>query len=147
MCLFLTYSIVYQSKIDTPSDSDKPGSLYAEIDRHPENYYVLDPTTAKDFIKNTENYLHPLWGINSSFLNNVDSFGLLHNKDAMFRHYLPDNIYNAVLSNKKIYVIDNYITFRKEQYFKTHYINDDVNVIYSQVDDKNEYKIYFVTTQ
>ncbi len=147
MCLFLTYSIVYQSKIDTPSDSDKPGSLYAEIDRHPENYYVLDPTTAKDFIKNTENYLHPLWGINGSFLNNVDSFGFLHNKDAMFRHYLPDNIYNAVLSNKKIYVIDNYITFRKEQYFKTHYINDDVNVIYSQVDDKNEYKIYFVTTQ
>ena len=144
--LFLSECAIYQSHLPNISFNDKPSNLYAEIDRHPERYYVLDPSTAFDYLKFTDNYTHPLWGFRSSYLDNIDGFGYFHQQNEMLGHYLPTNIYEAVLTNKQIYVIDNYITFKKEKYIKEHYAVNDSSVTYQQVDEINGFKIYDIQT-
>lgn len=145
LCLFICYSAIYQSHIKPINKSNKPSTLYSEINRHPDRYYVFDPNTAVDYFKYTDNYIHPLWGFNSSFLSNIDSFGFFNKVDQLRKRNLPDNIYEAVLKNNKIYVIDNSITFRKEKYFKTYYSNDNSYVAYNQVKEINGFKIYEVS--
>lgn len=147
ICLFLSYCIVYQANLPSASSNKKPSSLYSEIDRHPERYYVLDPLTSEDYMKYTDNYTHPLWGFRSSFLSNVDYFGYYKSTDKLLSYNLSANIYEAVLSNNQIYVIDNYITYRKENYLEEHYAEEGANVVYKQVNEISKYKIYEVVTE
>ena len=121
-----------------------PQHLIAEISRNPDYYYVMDTQTQKEFVKYTENYLHPLWGFRDGYLENLDSFGYFHNYDLMRKRNLPDNIYEAVLKNRKIQVIDKYITFKKEKYFTINYVEQPQSAIYNQVDAVDDYKLYEV---
>lgn len=144
LCLMICYSLVFQSTANPISSSEAPNALYAEIDRHPDRYYVLDPNTSKDYFKYTENYVHPLWGFRNGFLDNVDGFGYFHNTEQLRKRGLSENIYEAILEYDKIYVIDNNITFRKERYFTQNYAQNGKNVIYNQVSEFNGFKIYRV---
>ncbi len=126
------------------SEGSAPKSLYAEIDRHPDRYYVLDPVTANDYFQYTENFLHPLWGYRRGFLDNVDGFGYFHNTQQLRKRGLSDNIYEAILKYDKIYVIDNTITFRKERYLSQNYAQSGKEVLYTQVSELNGFKIYKV---
>ena len=121
-----------------------PQHLIAEISRNPDYYYVMDTQTQKEFVKYTENYLHPLWGFRDGYLENLDSFGYFHNYDLMRKRNLPDNIYEAVLKNRKIQVIDKYITFKKEKYFTINYVEQPQSAIYNQIDAVDDYKLYEV---
>ncbi len=123
---------------------DVPQHLIAEISRNPDYYYVMDTQTQKEFVQYTENYLHPLWGFRDGYLENLDSFGYFHNYDLMRKRNLPDNIYEAVLKNRKIQVIDKYITFKKEKYFTINYVEQPQSAIYNQVDAVDDYKLYEV---
>lgn len=145
--LFSLQCVVYQLHLNTPTEKKKPSSLYTEVERHPECYYVIDPNTFEQYLKFTDNYVHPLWGFKRSYLNNVDSFGFTHNERQLIKHNLPTNIYQAVLTNKKIYVIDNNITFRKERFLKSHYAKNDDAVTYVQQKELNGFKIYSVETE
>lgn len=145
ICLFLCYSIVFQNTTNTIKESERPQSLFAEIDRHPDRYYVLDPNTGNEYMKYTENYIHPLWGFRQGFLDNVDGFGYFHNSDELRKRNLSDNIYEAVLTYNKIYVVDKNITFRKERYFTTKYAEKGKTVSYNQISEFDGYKIYTVT--
>lgn len=145
ICLFLCYSIVFQNTTNTIKESERPQSLFAEIDRHPDRYYVLDPNTGNEYMKYTENYIHPLWGFRQGFLDNVDGFGYFHNLDELRKRNLSDNIYEAVLTYNKIYVVDKNITFRKERYFTTKYAEKSKTVSYNQISEFDGYKIYTVT--
>lgn len=145
LCLFAVNCIVFQANYEAPSAKNAPNSLYTEIDRHPDRYYVLDTVTANEFMKYTENYLHPMWGFRPTFLDNVDGFGYYHNYEELRSRNLPDNIYEAILSDNKVYVVDKYITFRKEKYFSNNYSTQDAPAVYNQVKDINGYKIYEVT--
>lgn len=145
ICLFLCYSIVFQNTTNTIKESERPQSLFAEIDRHPDRYYVLDPNTGNEYMKYTENYIHPLWGFRQGFLDNVDGFGYFHNSDELRKRNLSDNIYEAVLTYNKIYVVDKNITFRKERYFTTKYAEKSKTVSYNQISEFDGYKIYTVT--
>lgn len=147
ICLFIGYSIVYQSDVITVKESDKPQSLVSEIDRHPDRYYVLDPVTANEYMKYTENYLHPLWGFREGALDNIDGFGYFHNDELLRKRNLSENIYEAVLSNNKIYIIDKNITFRKERYLTQNYAEEDMFAVYEQVNELDGYKIYEVKLQ
>ena len=143
-CLFAFYSIVYIINYNPINDKDIPNSLFSEIDRHPDRYYVLDVTTAEEYIKYTENYIHPMWGFRKSFLENVDGFGYFHHYENLRKRNMSENIYEAVLSNNKIYVVDKNITFRKERYFTKNYAKEDNVIIYNQVNEIDGYKIYEV---
>ena len=121
-----------------------PQHLIAEISRNPDYYYVMDTQTQKEFVQYTENYLHPLWGFRDGYLENLDSFGYFHNYDLMRKRNLPDNIYEAVLKNRKIQVIDKYITFKKEKYFTINYVEQPQSAIYNQIDAVDDYKLYEV---
>lgn len=121
-----------------------PESLISEINRNPDCYYVIDTPTEKDFVQYTENYLHPMWGYRSEYLENLDGFTYFHNNDMLRRRYLPENIYEAVMTNRKIYVIDKNIVFRKEAYLTDNYAGKDSYVVYDQVDEIDGYKIYEV---
>ena len=123
-----------------------PQHLIAEISRNPDYYYVMDTQTQKEFVQYTENYLHPLWGFRDGYLENLDSFGYFHNNDLMRKRNLPDNIYEAVLKNRKIQVIDKYITFKKEKYFTINYVEQPQSAIYNQIDAVDDYKLYEVET-
>lgn len=147
LCLSIVYGIIFHANSNIPDSKHIPQSLLTEIDRHPEKYYVLDPDTANNFMKYTENYLHPMWGFRSEFLNNVDGFSYFHNKNTLRRRNMSENIYEAVLSNNNIYVIDKNITFRKEMYFTENYAKDNETVVYKQVNELDGYKIYEVQTQ
>lgn len=99
----------------TPVSYDKkPSDLYTEVDRHPENYYVLDPVTAKEYISYTDNYIHPLWGFSSDFLHNVDGFGYLHRTNQLVNRNLSTNIYEAVVDGRNVYVIDKKLLLSKK---------------------------------
>ena len=63
---------------------------------------------------------------------------------ALRRRHLPENIYEAVLSGRKIYVIDNSIVFQKEKYFTRHYAADGTRATYEMVAEPNGYRIYEV---
>lgn len=58
---------------------------------------------------------------------------------------LPQNIYKAVLGNKKVYVIDNSIIFKKEEYFNKYYSNGKEDISYNQLAEFKGYKIYQVS--
>lgn len=147
ICLFLCYSTVFQNTANPLKESDRPQSLYAEIDRHPDRYYVLDPNTGAEYIKYTENYIHPLWGFRESFLENVDGFGYFHNTEELRMRSMSENIYEAVLTYNKIYVIDKNITFRKERYLTTNYAENGKTVLYNQVSEIDGFRIYEVTQE
>lgn len=123
-----------------------PESLISDINRNPDCYYVMDTPTENEFIQYTENYLHPMWGFRSEYLENLDGFTYFHNDDMLRRRYLPENIYEAVMTNRKIYVVDKNIVFRKENYLTENYAGSDSYVEYEQVNELDGYKIYEVKT-
>ena len=129
----------------TPVSYDKkPSDLYTEVDRHPENYYVLDPVTAKEYISYTDNYIHPLWGFSSDFLHNVDGFGYLHRTNQLVNRNLSTNIYEAVVDGRNVYVIDKNITFIKENYLNQYYGKKDSVIVYKDEKEFNGFTIYSV---
>lgn len=144
--LFAGYAalfVINQSSLAAVSAT--PQHLMAEISRNPDCYYVMDTSTENDFVKTTENYRHPLWGFRKGYLENLDYFRYFHNNELLRKRNLSENIYEAVLSNRKIYVIDKYITYKKEKYFSINYSGDRQSVIYDQLKTLDDYKIYQVT--
>lgn len=119
--------------------------ILLEIGRNPDNYYVMDPVTKKEFMEYTENYVHPMWGFRDEYLDNLDDFGYFHNDEKLRRRNLPENIYQAILTNKKIYVIDKNLVFKKENYFSEHYAENGSRAVYEQLSDPNGYGVYRVT--
>ena len=144
VCLLAGYSIAYIINYNPINIKDKPQSLFSEIDRHPDRYYVLDIATAEDYFKYSENYVHPLWGFRNSFVENVDGFGYFHHDETLRKRNMSENIYEAVLTNNKIYVIDKNITFKKERYFTQNYAESGKIVTYNQVNEIDGFKIYEV---
>lgn len=144
--LALTASYATLFIIHKPEDKsdETPQHLISEISRNPDYYYVMDTQTQKEFVKYTENYLHPLWGFREGYLENLDSFGYFHNYELLRKRNLPDNIYEAVLKNRKIQVIDKNITFKKEKYFTINYVQSPQTAVYNQVEALDEYKLYEV---
>ena len=144
VALTASYATLFvMHKPDDKSD-EAPNHLISEISRNPDYYYVMDTQTRKDFVKYTENYLHPLWGFRDGYLENLDSFGYFHNTELLRKRNLPENIYEAVLKNRKIQVIDKNITFKKEKYFNTNYVQAPQTAVYNQVDEIDNYKLYEV---
>ena len=130
---------------DNDNNKDNvPQHLISEISRNPDYYYVMDVQTQNEFVRYTENYLHPLWGFRDGYLENLDSFGYFHNYELLRKRNLPDNIYEAVLKNRKIQVIDKNITFKKEKYFSINYVPEPQKAVYNQVDELDGYKFYEV---
>ena len=116
--------------------------MISELNRNPDCYYIMDPDTKLSFIRNTENYLHPMWGFRSGYLDNLDDFGYFHNTETLRRRHLPENIYEAALSKKKTYIIDNNVVFKKEKYFTRHYAKDGGRVYYDLISEPRGYNIY-----
>ena len=58
---------------------------------------------------------------------------------------MSENIYEAVLTYNKIYVIDKNITFKKERYLTLKYAEEGKSVSYNQMSEIDGYKIYTVT--
>ena len=144
--LFGAYTTVY--KLNTfDGEDDAPWSLITEINRRPDCYYVMDTASKQEFDRYTENYLHPLWGFREGYLENLDSFGFHHNYDMLRKRNLSYNIYEAVLTNRKIYVVDKYITFKKEKYFNVNYGKKYENIYYQLVKELDDYKIYEVVVE
>ena len=127
-------------------EKDDAGFLISELDRNPDCYYVMDPVTKKNFITGTTNYIHPMWGFREDYLDNLDDFGFFHNTEIMRRRNLPENIYEAVVTKKKVYVIDNSVVFKKEKYFSAHYCEEGKQAFYEPVSEPSGYKIYKVQT-
>ena len=144
--LFASYTAVYVFSHPDKED-DAPWNLITEINRNPDCYYVMDNDSKADFDRYTENYLHPLWGFRYGYLENLDSFGYFHNTEMLRKRNLPENIYQALLSNHKIYVIDENITFKKEKYFNLNYAEPHENIYYSQVKEIDNFKIYEVVVE
>lgn len=137
---------IYVAHLNEINTSNKPVSLYLAIKKHPERYYVLDPNTATDYLTYTDNYVHPLWGFSSSFMNNVDTFGAFQKIDNRRKHNLNDNIYKSAVESKYVFIIDNSITFRKENYFTKYYSTDNEPIVYSQAEEIDGFKIYKIYT-
>lgn len=144
LALTASYATLYTIHKPEDKSDDVPQHLISEISRNPDYYYVMDTQTQKEFLKYTENYLHPLWGFREGYLENLDSFGYFHNYELLRKRNLPDNIYEAVLKNRKIQVIDKNITFKKEKYFTINYVQAPQTAIYNQVEDLDDYKFYEV---
>lgn len=138
--------LVYQAHLQEIDMSNKPVSLNLAIKKHPERYFVFDTNTATDYLKYTDNYVHPLWGFSSSFLENVDTFGVYQKIDNRRKHSLSDNIYEACVESKYVFIIDNSITFRKENYFTKYYSTDSEPISYSQAEEISGYKVYKIYT-
>lgn len=141
------FSFAYQISLPTYNKSDRPGALFSEINKHPERYYVLDPETAVEYMKHTDNFRHPMWGFNSNFVKNIDSFGYLHKRTQLMKKGLPQNIYKAVIDSKKVFVIDKSIVFKKEEYLNKYYSGGKNNISYHQQNDIKGYKIYSVSAE
>lgn len=133
---------VFFSSLPVVNYNNVPESLISDINRNPDCYYVIDTPTEKEFVQYTENYLHPMWGFRNEYLENMDGFGYFHNDDTLRRRYLPENIYEAIMTNRKIYVIDKNIVFRKENYLTAYYADPDQYAVYDQVNELDGYKIY-----
>jgi hypothetical protein len=142
--LTLSSATLYIINSPNSKEDEAPMHLISEISRNPDYYYVMDSQSQKEFVKYTENYLHPLWGFREGYLENLDSFGYFHNNELLRKRNLPENIYEAVLKNRKIQVIDKNITFKKEKYFSINYVQPPQTAVYSQVDDIDGYKLYEV---
>lgn len=145
--LFASYCVVFQNNLPIKTNKSQSQAIFTEINRNPDKMYVLDVPTSVELCKHLENYIHPLWGFRKNYLSNVDSFEYFHDYNKLHKRNLPNNIYEAVLTNNKIYVIDKNITFRKERYFTQNYANDGQFVVYNWVKDVGEYKIYEVKLQ
>lgn len=143
--IFGGYCTVYT--LNSNDSANIPRNLITEISRNPDRYYVMDTVSQAEFIKSTENYMHPLWGFRNEYLENLDSFGYFHNNEMLRKRNMSENIYEAVLSNHKIYVIDKNITFKKEKYFTINYSDEYESVIYDQINELDGYKIYEVKIQ
>ena len=76
-----------------------------------------------------------MWGFKSSYLSNVDSFGYMHHNSVLNKKG-ADSVYRAAISIKNVYVIDNYITYKKENYLKKYYSTEETEI--------DGYKIYSV---
>lgn len=140
--------IYYYRQPPAPDESsNNVRFLISELDRNPDCYYIMDPVTKESFVQGTENYLHPMWGFRDDYLSNLDDFGFFHNEETLRRRKLPENIYEAALSNKKIYVIDNNVVFKKEKYFTRHYASPNGQAYYEPVSEPRGYKIYKVTAE
>ena len=110
-----------------------------------ERYYILDPYTAKDYIQYSTNYLHPLWGFKDNYLKNVDSFGY-HHRTKELRKRGTDNIYYAAINAKRTYIIDNSITYKKENYLKKYYSTEEkTNYSYNFDKEVCGYRIYQIS--
>lgn len=140
------YSTVFMLQRSSREPSEVPAMLITEISRNPDCYYVMDPPSYESFIRSTENYAHPLWGFREGYLENLDSFGYFHNTEMLRKRNLPENIYQAVLKGRKVYVIDKGITFKKEKYFNVNYAEPHRHVAYEQKNELDGYKIYNVKT-
>ena len=144
--LFGAYTTMYM--LNTPNrENDAPYNLITEINRRPDCYYVMDSASKQEFDKYTENYIHPLWGFREGYLENLDSFGFHHNYEMLRKRNLSYNIYEALLTNRKIYVVDKYITFKKEKYFNVNYGKKYENIYYQLVKELDDYKIYEVVVE
>ena len=139
--------IIYYHNHITPMEKNSARFLVSELNRNPDCYYVMDPVTMAGFVENTENYVHPMWGFRDDYLDNLDDFGYLHKDETLRRRHLPENIYEAVLSNRKVYVIDNNIVFKKEKYLTQHYAPDKKRAVYEMVSEPNGYRIYQVKAE
>ena len=133
--------IYYNSRPEVKTENEAR-FLVSELDRNPDCYYVIDPDTKEDFIKLTENYLHPMWGFREDYLSNLDGFGFYHNEQTMRRRNYPENIYEALITKKKIYVIDNNIVIKKERYFSEHYTENNAKAFYELDSEPDGYRIY-----
>ncbi len=133
--------IYYNSRPEVKTENEAR-FLVSELDRNPDCYYVIDPDTKEDFIKLTENYLHPMWGFREDYLSNLDGFGFYHNEQTMRRRNYPENIYEALITKKKIYVIDNNIVIKKERYFSEHYTENNARAFYELDSEPDGYRIY-----
>ena len=149
MILLLAASngLIYYNNRTVIPEKNSARFLLSEIDRNPDYYYVLDPATKDKFIKNTENYEHPMWGFRDGYLDNVDDFGYFHNEQTLRRRNMPQNIYRTVLDTKKTFVIDNNIVFKKERFFSAHYTQDGSHVTYAPESEPSGYKIYKVSVE
>ena len=146
IALFGSYTTMYM--LSTPDrEGDAPWSLITEINRKPDCYYVMDTASKDKFDRYTENYLHPMWGFRPGYLENLDSFGYHHNYELLRKRNLSYNIYEALLTNRKIYVVDEYITFKKEKYFNINYGKKYENIYYQLVKELDNYKIYEVVVE
>ena len=146
VALFAAYTTVYVFSHPDKED-DAPWNLITEINRNPDCYYVMDNDSMLDFDHYTENYIHPLWGFRYGYLENLDSFGYFHKTEMLRKRNLPENIYQALLSNHKIYVIDENITFKKEKYFNLNYADKYETISYSLVKELDNFKIYEVVVE
>lgn len=146
LLLFVGSGFVYAAHLNEIDMSDKPVGLYLAIKKHPERYFVLDPNTATEYMTYTDNYVHPLWGFSSSFLDNIDTFGAFQRIDDRRKHNLNDNVYEAAVESKYVFIIDNSITFRKENYFTKYYSIENEPIVYSQAEEISGYKIYKIYT-
>ena len=146
VALFAAYTTVYVFSHPDKED-DAPWNLITEINRNPDCYYVMDNDSMLDFDHYTENYMHPLWGFRYGYLENLDSFGYFHKTEMLRKRNLPENIYQALLSNHKIYVIDENITFKKEKYFNLNYAEKYETISYSLVKELDNFKIYEVVVE
>ena len=147
LLLAASNGLIYYNNRTVIPEKNSARFLLSEIDRNPDYYYVLDPATKDKFIKNTENYEHPMWGFRDGYLDNVDDFGYFHNEQTLRRRNMPQNIYRAVLDTKKTFVIDNNIVFKKERFFSAHYTQDGSRVIYTPESEPSGYKIYKVSVE
>ena len=147
LLLAASNGLVYYNNRTVIPEKNSARFLLSEIDRNPDYYYVLDPATKEKFVKNTENYEHPMWGFRDGYLDNVDDFGYFHNEQTLRRRNMPQNIYRAVLDTKKTFVIDNNIVFKKERFFSAHYTQDGSRVIYTPESEPSGYKIYKVSVE
>lgn len=136
------YITLFLLNTDYRKDSDAPKHLISEISRNPDCYYVMDTVSNKEFVKYSENYIHPLWGFRKGYLENLDTFGYFHNDEMLRKRNLPENIYQSVVGRNKMYVIDKNITFKKEQYFTENYADGHRGVVYNQLKELDGYKIY-----
>lgn len=137
---FIYYQNMQLAVPDTGESSTR--FLISELNRNPDCYYVMDPPTKRTFDRSTENYLHPMWGFREEYLDNLDDFGFLHNDEVLRRRNLPENIYEAAVSKKKIYVIDNNVVFKKEKYFTAHYAPEGKTAFYNALSEPGGYHIY-----
>lgn len=146
ICLGAGYISVYTVHNSNNKDT-VPQSLISEIERSPHKYYVFDTKTAIGLYQFSENYMHPLWGFKDGYLDNVDTFGYFHNTENLIKRNMPTNIYEAVLTNREIYVIDKTSVNIKEQYFTNNYTRNGHTVRYKLLNNIDNYCIYNVIVE